>query len=372
MDPQTLRASMPALEDTVYLNTGASSPGQRRVVEAITDFLHRHEYESPGSEGMYPVAFDALEASRETVADFLGAAPHEIALTRSTADGINLVATAMDFEPGDVVVRTDLEHPAGFLPWERAADLDGIEVRTLKTERGRLSMESVKTAVEDARLLVLNSLSWNYGTQLRVSEIVDIAHDAGAKVMVDAVQSPGQVPVDVNSWGADFVVGAGHKWLIGVWGSGFLYVDDEAIEDLRPRRIGYRSVEDPDALDYEFLEGAPRLEVGTTSPLPYVGLATAIDTIEEIGLDTIQSRVARLTDRLKEGLGEDRLLSPREYESGLVTFAAEDPEATVEALGERGVVVRDLPYPEAVRASVHVFNTAEDIDALLSGLDAIA
>jgi selenocysteine lyase/cysteine desulfurase len=112
--------------------------------------------------------------------------------------------------------------------------------------------------------------------------------------------------------------------------------------------------------------------VGTTSPLPYVGLATAIDTIEEIGLDTIQSRVARLTDRLKEGLGEDRLLSPREYESGLVTFAAEDPEATVEALGERGVVVRDLPYPEAVRASVHVFNTAEDIDALLSGLDAIA
>jgi selenocysteine lyase/cysteine desulfurase len=93
----------------------------------------------------------------------------------------------------------------------------------------------------------------------------------------------------------------------------------------------------------------------------------AIETVEAIGYDTITGRIERLTDRLKEGLG-DRLLGPREYESGLVTFAADDPEGLVERLGEQDVHVRSLPYPDAVRASVHVFNTAADVDALLDAL----
>lgn len=368
MDPETLRAEMPALEDTVYLNTGAGSPSPRRVVEAVTDSLIYQAYEAPAGEGMYPAAFAAIDAAREPVADFLGAEPHEIAFSRSTADGVNLLAGALDFQPGDVVVRTDLEHPAGRLPWDRLADVRDVEVRVLETENGRLSMDAVKDAVEDARLVCLSSLTWTHGTQLRVSEVVDVAHEAGAQVLVDAVQSPGQVPVDVTEWGADFVVGAGHKWLLGVWGGGFLYVDEDAVETLSPQRIGYRSVEDPSAAEYAYKEGAPCLEVGTTSPLPYVGLVEGIATIEDIGLDTVQSRVERLTDRLKAGLPDDALLSPRQYESGLVTFRTEDPDATVERLKEQGIVVRDLPFPRAVRASVHVFNTAGDVDALLEAL----
>jgi selenocysteine lyase/cysteine desulfurase len=93
----------------------------------------------------------------------------------------------------------------------------------------------------------------------------------------------------------------------------------------------------------------------------------AIDTVESIGYGTITDRIERLTGRLKAGLG-DRLLSPREYESGLVTFAADDPEGLVDRLAERDVYVRSLPYPDAVRASVHVFNTAADVDALLDAL----
>ena len=368
MDPDTLRASIPALEETVYLNTGAASPSPRPVVDAVTDFLRYHEFEAPAGEGMYPAAFDELDAARDTVASFLGAEPHEIALTRSTADGVNLIASAFPFEPGDTVVRTDLEHPAGRLPWDRLADLHDLEVRVLETERGRLSMDALKAAVEDAALVSLSSLTWTHGTRLPVSEIVDIAHDAGARVLDDAVQAPGQVPVDVTEWGADFVVGAGHKWLLGIWGGGFCYVSDDAIEELAPRRIGYMSVDDMDEPGYTYREGARRLEVGTTSPLPAVGLAAAVDTIESIGMDTIQDRIERLTDRLKEGIDDDALLSPREYESGLVTFRVDDPESTVERLREQGVVVRSLPSPHAVRASVHAFNTAGDIDALLDGL----
>ncbi|GGN98853.1 aminotransferase class V-fold PLP-dependent enzyme [Haloarcula pellucida] len=367
MDPAALRASIPALDRCTYFNTGASGPSPRTVVGAATDFLERHAFEAPAGDGPYAVAWDAIAAAREVAAGHLGARPADVAFTRSTADGVNLVAGAIDWQPGDVVVRTDLEHPAGTLPWDRLADSHDIEVRVLETERGRLDTGDLTEAIDDARLVVLSSLTWTHGTRLPVGEVVDVAHDAGAQVLVDAVQSVGQHPVDVTEWGADFVVAAGHKWLLGIWGAGMLYVDPAAHDRLRQTRIGYRSVEDSAAETYTYHEGARRFEVGTTSPAPYVALAAAIETMESVGIDTVQRRVERLTDRLKDGLG-DRLLSPEEYESGLVTFAAEDPEATAERLAREGIVVRHLPYPEAVRASVHAFNTEGDVDELLDAL----
>jgi len=368
MDPETLRADIPAVEDCVYLNTGASGPSPRRVVEAVTDFQRRHKFDAPCGDGMYEFATDARERAREAIAGFLGAMSEEIALTRNTAEGINHVATSIDWEPGDVVVRTDLEHPAGELPWERLADLHGIEVRTLETEQGRLDWDALKEAVADARLLCLSSLSWNYGTRLPIGEVVDVAHDAGTLVLVDAVQSPGQVPIDVTEWGADFVAGSGHKWLLGAWGSGFLYVDSAVLEDLQPRRIGYFSVDrEAEGDRYTYAPDASRFELGTTALGPYVGLAESVALFEELGLGTVQSRIERLTDRLKAGLG-DRLLSPREYESGLVSFTAEEPDALAERLSAEGVQIRSIPEPHACRASVHVFNTAEDIDRLLDAL----
>jgi selenocysteine lyase/cysteine desulfurase len=367
MNPAELRASIPALERCTYFNTGASGPTPRPVVDAATSFLERHAFDAPAGDGPYAVAWDAMAAAREVVAGHIGTAAANVAFTRSTADGVNMVAGAIDWQPGDVVVRTDLEHPACTLPWDRLADTHDVEVRVLETDGGRLDMAEVRDAVADARLVALSSLTWTHGTRLPVADVVDAAHDAGAQVLVDAVQSVGQHPVDVTEWGADFVVAAGHKWLLGVWGGGFLYVDPDAYDRLQQTRIGYRSVESPDAEAYEYYEGARRFEVGTTSPVPYVALATAVETVEAVGLDTVQSRVERLTDRLKDGLG-DRLLSPRAYESGLVTFAADDPGATVERLAEEGIVVRSLPHPEAVRASVHAFNTAADIDRLLDAL----
>jgi selenocysteine lyase/cysteine desulfurase len=179
MDPEDLRSAMPALEETAYMNTGASGPSPRRVVAAANDFLERHEYDAHATGDPYEVAFDAMDSARERVAGFVGAGdPDEIALTNSTADGISRVAAAVDFEPGDVVVRTDLEHPAGTLPWDRLIDTDDVEVCVLETDRGRLDMDALKDAVADARLLCLSSLSWNYGTRLRVSEAVEIAHSS--------------------------------------------------------------------------------------------------------------------------------------------------------------------------------------------------
>jgi len=369
MNPADLREDIPAAQEVAYLNTGASSPSPRRVVEAAQSFLARHEFEAPGGEGMYPVAFDAYEESRATVADFLGAGENEIALTQSTTDGINRVAGSIAWEPGDVVVRTDFEHPAGILPWQRLARTTGVEVRVVESDAGRLDLDAFREAVDGARLVCVSSTTWTYGTRVPIRELVDMAHDAGAFVLVDGVQSVGQMPVDVTEWGADAVAAAGHKWLLGLWGGGFLYVDDAVVDGLDPAAIGYRSVADSAADPYELKPGAARFEVGTTSPAPHVALKTAIETIDAVGLDRIEERIHRLASRFVDGLPADRVLSPSTPETGLVTVDVPDPEATVERLADDDVIVRSLSDPDAIRASIHAFNTEADVDALLAALD---
>jgi selenocysteine lyase/cysteine desulfurase len=368
MDPEELRADTPALEEVVYLNTGAGSPSPRRVVEAVQSEAAYHEYEAPLGPGTYGALFEALDETRETVAAHVSATPSDIALTQSTADGIGRIAGAMDWEPGDVVVRTDQEHPAGILPWQHLSETRGVEVRVVEAAGGSVDRDAWRDAVSDAKLAVFSSLCWTDGCRLPTAKLTGIAQDAGARVLVDAVQSVGQRPVDFEAWGADAVAAAGHKWLLGPTGTGFLYVDDEFARTLDPAAVGYKGVEDPSADPCELKPDARRFEVGSVSPVPYAGLREGIAVVEEIGFETIESRVERLTDRLKDGLPAGSLYSPQAYESGLVSFTVDDADATVERLADAGIQIRALPLEDTVRASVHVFNTAGDVDALLDAL----
>jgi cysteine desulfurase/selenocysteine lyase len=369
MTPSELRADVPGLDDGVYMNFGAHGPSPRYVVEAAHEFLQSHEYDAPGGDGPYGVAFEAFDRTRERVASFVGAEADEVALTESTTAGINAVANAVDWEPGDVVVRTDLEHPAGVLPWQRL-EREGVEVRVVETTDGRIDGDAFLDAVADARLACFSAVTWTHGTRLPVADLVETTHDAGALALVDAVQVPGQIPMDVAEWGADAVAAAGHKWLLGLWGGGFLYVDRDAAETLAPRAVGYRSVDDPNADPFEFAAGARRFEVGSANPAPHVALREAVDAIDEVGVDAIEDRIERLAGRLAESVPADRLHSPRSPESGLVTVDVDDPERTVERLASEGVVVRDLPEPDAVRASVHAVNTEAEVDRLARLLEA--
>jgi cysteine desulfurase/selenocysteine lyase len=367
MNPTELRADVPALQEAVYLNFGAHGPSPRYVVEAANEFQQSHEYHAPVRDDPYGAAFEAFDRTRERVASFIGAAPDEVALTESTTAGINAVANAIDWQPGDVVVRTDLEHPAGILPWQRLR-ADGVEVRVVETEDGRIDTADFAEAVGGAKLAVFSAVTWTHGTRLPVAELVDIAHDAGARTLVDAVQVPGQMPMDVTEWNADIVAAAGHKWLLGLWGGGFLYVDREVAESLAPRTVGYRSVETPTADPYEFAPGARRFEVGSANPAPHVALREAIEVIDEVGVERIQQRIQRLAARFTDSVPSDALRSPETPESGLVTVSVEDPEATVERLADDGIVVRALPKTDAVRASIHAVNTASEVDRLIEGL----
>ena len=365
--PADLRADTPALQETAYMNFGAHGPSPRAVVEAAEAFLRRHEYDASAQHDPYEVAFDTYDRTRERIADFVGADADEVALTESTTAGINAVATAVDWQPGDVVVRTDLEHPAGVLPWQRL-EREGVEVRVVETEDGRIDRDAFADAVDGARLACFSAVTWTHGTRLPVADLVEAAHDAGAFALVDAVQVPGQLPMDVSEWGADAVAAAGHKWLMSVWGGGLLYVDRDAADELAPATVGYRSVETPTADPMAFAAGARRFEVGSANPAPHVALAEAIDRIDAVGVDRIAERIERLAGRLAAGVPDDRLLSPAAPESGLVTVDVDDPEATVERLASAGFVVRSLPAPDAIRVSVHAVNTEREVDGLLDAL----
>ena len=368
MDIQEFRASIPALSEVTFFNTGASGPSPQPVMDAATDCLTYHKAEAPAAEGMYPAAAELREESRETIAAHLGVDPSELALTESTSDAISALAAAIDWQPGDVIARTDLEHPAGVLPWQRAARQHGASVRVIETHQGRINRESYAEAVADARLVCFSSISWNCGTRLPVAELVDIAHDADCAVLVDAVQSAGQTPMDLDAWGADYVAGSGHKWLLGPWGSGYLYVGEGCEAGLHPAQVCYSSVEDPDAAEYTLKPNAHRFERGTASPAPHVGMKRAIEIQESVGLDEIEARIEQLTGRLKRAIPADQLLSPDRFESGLVTIDVDEPDSVVEQLKHEGIRIRSLPNPDAVRASVHAFNTPEEVDALVAAL----
>jgi len=366
MTPDELREAIPATDDVAYFNTGASGPSPRPVVEAVCEFARYHAFDAPGGEGMYEAGWRAEREAREAVARLLGATVDEVVMTQSTTAGINLVAASLTWRPGDVVVRTDAEHPSGALPWARLADVRDVEVRVVEGDDGEFEPADFAAAVEGARLVCLSAVTWSYGTSLPVAEVVELAHEAGALVLVDAVQAPGQLPVDVGTWGADFVAGAGHKWLLGPWGAGFLYLRDEARRALEPTRIGGHGVEDPFASHPRYADSAEAFQLTTAQASVYAGLSAAVDVVLDVGLDAISSRIAELTDRLKDGLPDDRLLGPRPYETGLVSFAVDDPEGFVEACAADGVVLRDVPPLGCVRASVHAFNDESEVDRLLA------
>lgn len=368
MDIADLRASIPPLETTAYCNWGATGPCPEAVIAAGEEFQRYHEHEVVREADPYPVAWEHYDATRETVAEFLNADPVEIALTGSTADGLGRFLGAIEWAEGDVVVTTDVEHPASDLPLARLERVHDVEVRTVETDDGFLPPERLREAAADARLVAFSAIDWLYGCRQPVAELVDAAHDAGALALVDAVQSVGQTPVDVREWGADAVAAAGHKWLLGTWGAGFLYVREALAETLEPAQIGYRGVEDPTAHEYEWTAGAGRFEIGTANVGTYAALQESMEIADSIGVARIEDRIERLTDRLKAAIPADRLWSPERFHSGLVTVSVDDAEGTVEQLQADGVIVRSLPTDGVVRVSLHAVNTTEHVDRVAAAL----
>ncbi len=368
------RKMFPALADNsyVYLNSGGSGPPSRETIAAMheADELCSGPAYLAGTD-FYVHQRDLYARAREWAGRLVNAAPDDLALTQSTTHGMNLGAFALDWEAGDEVVSSRSEHPGCLVPLHALEKRYGVRLKLVEPP---ITTEKIERAMTPrTRLVAISHVDWTTGEVLPLEEISQLARDRGALTLVDGAQSVGSVPVDVPTTGVDMYAFTGHKWVLGPEGMGAFYVRPGLKAE--STSLGFASLSDPTAFEAEggyeeyFHEGARRFEASTMSPALAAGFAAAVDAVYERGSEgfaEIRHRADLLIGLLKD-MPRITLRSPRPAHSGLVSFEISGvaPREAAEKLLAQEFVVRFIPEPYPyVRASTHLFNTEEELEAL--------
>lgn len=380
---RALRENIPALNKQVYLNTGVSGPATLAALEEELMWVRHLAENGPGRPDIMEAAFEHVERVRGVVGGFIGANADEIALTHSCSDGIALVAAGLAWQPGDEVIVSDLEHPSGLLPWYDLHRRFGVNVRWVSLRDGQLHVDDVAAAVTPrTKLICMSHVAYNTGARLPVQPVAQLARERDVLLLVDGAQGPGQIVVDVKQLGCHFYACAGQKWMLGPDGTGALYVEAESLDRVAPTLIGWASVvhDGSPAAKFEFKPGAARFEVAGKNIPALAGLAFALDGLQTVGVADIEERIIRLVTHVREelaGVPGLRFVTPNDEStwSGLVVFRfdALSPDDTVKALWENHrIVCRTIPQYDAVRISVHAYNTVDELDLLVTALKELA
>jgi selenocysteine lyase/cysteine desulfurase len=356
VDASDFRAEFPVLERVAYLNTGTDGPVPRRGFEAATDQL-RYELEQ-GRLGR--PFFDRLQASagalREKLALAYGCDVEDVALTRSTTDGVSTVMASLRLGRGDEVLTSDREHPGLLAPLAFARRRLGFDVRLVPFD------ELAGEVGARTKLVACSHVSWADG---RVAD-ADALRAAGAPVLFDGAQGLGAIPLDVHALGCDFYAASGQKWMCGPDGTGSLYVRREVAEALDPPWPSYMSLAEPGrASELVPHPGARRFDLGQSGPQLAWSLASA-ELLLEAGLDWVTARACDGAERLAGMLAERGLEVAPRGRTTLVSWHSATAEEDVARLAQQGIVVRFLPGLDLVRASVGAWTSEEDIERLVA------
>ncbi|AOK92060.1 cysteine desulfurase [Paenibacillus polymyxa] len=374
----------------VYLDNAATSQKPLAVIEAIK---HYYEYDNSNvHRGVHTLgsrATDAYEGAREKVARFLNAKrSQEIIFTRGTTTALNLVASSYgraNCKEGDEIVITQMEHHSNLIPWQQVAKATGATLKYIPLqEDGSVDLADVEnTITENTKIVAIAHVSNVLGVVNPVKEIAAIAHRKGAVIVVDGAQSTPHMKVDVQDIDVDFYAFSGHK-MCAPTGIGALYGKKALLEDMEPIEFGGEMIDDVGLYESTWKELPWKFEGGTPIIAGAVGLGAAIDFLESIGLDAIAQHESRLSNyalkRLREVEGLT-IYGPAERHVGLVTFNLDDvhPHDVATVLDSKGVAIRAghhccqplmrwLKASATARASFYLYNTEEEVDALVSAL----
>jgi L-cysteine/cystine lyase len=359
VDANDFRAEFPVLERVAYLNTGTDGPVPTRAADAATAQV-RYELEQ-GRLGR--PFFDRLQANaaamREKLAAAYGCDTADVALTRSTTDGVATVMATLRLGRGDEVLTSDREHPGLLAPLEAARRRRGFDVRSVPFD------ELANEVGSQTKLVACSHVSWADG-RIADSEALKAT---GVSVLFDGAQGLGAVPLDMRELGCDFYAASGQKWLCGPDGSGSLYVRREVAETLDPPWPSYASLAEPSrASELIPHEGARRFDMGVQSGPPTAWALAALELLQEAGLEWVTGRAADGAARLADMLAERGLdVAPR-GRSTLVSWRSPSAEDDVARLADQGIVVRFLPGLDLVRASVGAWTSDEDLERLVGAL----
>lgn len=379
------RADTPACERVAHLNNAGASLMPTAVVDAVVDHL-RLEQEVGGYEAAAMRADDRT-AARDAVASLVGAGPDEIALTDSATRAWALALSSIRFEPGDQILTSPTEYASGFIGFLQLAKHRGVEVVVVPNdETGVISVDALADAMSPrVRLVALTHVPTSSGVVNDAAAVGDVVRGSDALYLLDACQSVGQLPVDVQAIGCHLLSATGRKFLRAPRGTGFLYVDRDRIEGLEPPVADLASADWDRADRYTLQPDARRFEIWEHSVANVLGLGAAARYAQGWGLETTWARITGLASRLRDeldGLDGITLEEPSAASCGIVTFTVAGwvPAEVVAALHERHVNVWHVGVSaarldmegrgldEVVRASVHYVNDDADVDALLTGL----
>lgn len=389
---RNIRENFPSLKgNVVYLDSGATSLKPSQVINAV----RRYEEEFPANvhRGAYPWAERATEEyenARKKVAKFINAKPEEIVFTKNCTEALNLAVNILSehVKEGDRIVVSILEHHANFLPWMRLARRRGAEFVVVDiTPEGFLDLEDLeKKITKNTKIVAITMASNVLGTMPPIKDVVKIAKDVGAYVVLDGAQYLPHHPVNVGSIGADFIGFAGHK-IFGPSGTGFLWSRLDLLEEGEPLLVGGSMIKEVYIDDYIMAESPIRYESGTPNIGGVIGLGAAVDFINGIGYDFIEKYESKLVEYLYNSLkgveGVEVYGPEPKYRTSLVSFNIKGihPHDVAWYLGLENIMVRsgghcahplhqrlNIPYHQSVRASLSVFNTPEDIDRLVEGI----
>lgn len=398
VDWRALRADFPILRqevrghDLIYFDSAATSQKPRPVIEAISNFYeHDNANVHRGLHTLSGRATEAYERARQRVAEYIGAASSdEIVFTRGTTESINLVAQAWGekfLREEDVVLLTVMEHHSNLVPWQLLAERKGVHLRFVPVrDDGTLDLEQLDSLLTpEVKLFAFTHISNSLGTINPVSELCAKARAVGALTLVDAAQSAGHMPLDVQQLGCDFLAFSGHK-MCAPTGIGVLYGRAELLNSMPPWQGGGEMIVSVTLEKSTFKKTPHRFEAGTPNIAGAIGLGAAIDYIEGIGRSAIFEHDSQLAhyalDRLTE-LPGTRVFGPTNERGGLVGFvmdAAHPHDLTTFAdqygLALRGghhcnqPLMRRFNVPGTTRASFYFYNKMEEIDRMMEILHA--
>ena len=399
LDAAALRADFPILRRDInghrliYLDSASSSQKPQVVIDAMTEYYEQHN--ANVHRGIYTIAEEATaayEGARVTVARFINAPDsHELVWTRNATEAINLVAYSWgrrNVGRGDQIILTEMEHHANLVPWqllvqEVDGDLEFIPI----TDDGILRLDVFEVLLRlKPKLVAFTHVSNTLGTINPVREMVDMAHAAGALVLIDGAQAVPHVPVDVQALGCDFYAFSGHK-MLGPMGSGALWARREILESMPPFLSGGEMIREVHLRRSEFNEIPYKFEAGTPAVGDAIGLGVAAEYLTAIGMDAVREHeralLAYALDVLPRAVPGIELYGPMDPDirGGVVPFNLPGihPHDVAQVLDRSGIAVRaghhcTMPLHERLdlaataRASFSVYTTTADIDALAAGL----
>ena len=365
IDWQQIRLDFPVTERVAYLNSAGAGPLSRQASEAAAKF-YREMLE--GGDSLWDEWLARREEVRKRVAAFINAGPDEIALTTNTSSGMNLIVDALASR-GEVI-SSDLEFPVSTIPWIHR----GVRVQLVKASDAEVRVRDLINAMnERTGVISISHVEYSNGCRVPVEELG--ASKGRHALVVNASQSAGVFEIDVKRMKIDALCATGHKWMLAGYGSGFVYLSRELLDQSRARAIGWLSVAEPFEMRNNDArvraDAGARAELGCPHFAGIFALGAAVDYQMRLGRANIERRALELNRHLTESLSSAgwRVLSPlrnEKHRSAETLVAAENPAQVCARLAERGVAVTEKP--QGFRVATHFFNNEDDIARLIDAL----